>query len=212
MPKQPLEAEQILINHGIGETIQPREEGWDKKKALYQREKLWSKYCNLRSDYAEQFTSPKDGFIDKRLANKIAQKVLDNQLFAAVRGTLPTEKELNDPADDQLVSRDIFGTTADAELDNLTVIDYIFNNIGFKMEDCKPEDAPCPGAYFYLVRLKENTDASNEFYRNVWTKTIPSKSVIEDARKRNDDGRDTFKVLDRLRDAYGTDQTEVSAL
>lgn len=196
MPNQPLEAEQILIDHGVGKIIQPREEGWDKKKSLYVREKVWGKYVNMRSTLAEEFTHPTTGFVDRYMANKVAQTKLDNQLFAKVRGTLPTEAELNDPADDQLVSRGSFGKTADAELDNLTVIDYVFNNMGFK--DCKPEDAPCPGAYFYLKRLQENTDASNDFYKQVWTKTIPSKSVIEDARKRNDDGRDTFELLDRI--------------
>lgn len=204
MPEpQRIEAEQILIDHGVGKIIQPRDEGWDKKKELYKREEVWALFIRKRGEYKDKFTNPCTGTVDNFNANKAAQIEIDNHLFAKIRGLLP-DIELNDPADDQLISRERFGENIEATLDNLTVIDYVFNNLGFK--DCKPEDAPCPGAYWYLMRLQDNKDASDDFYKQVWTKTIPSKSVIEDARNRNDDGRDTFRILDRLSAAYSASQ------
>lgn len=191
-----IEAEQILIDHGIGKCIQPRDPGWDKKKSLYTREKVWGKYVQLRSKYSEKFTDPVTTWVDRAMANKVAQVELDNQLFAQVRGQVPTEAELSDPVDEQLISRERFGKNLDADLDHMKDIEYVWNNIGFK--DNKPEDAPSTGAFFYLQRLQENTDASNDFYKQVWTKTIPSKSVIEDSRKRHDDGRSITGLIERL--------------
>ncbi len=207
MPEpQRIEAEQILIDHGVGKSIQPMNEGWDKKKTLYKREKVWALFVQKRAEYKAKFTNPCTQTTDTVNANKAAQIEIDNQLFAKIRGVLP-DIVLDSPADDQLVSRGQFSENLDAQLDNLTVIDYVFNNIGFK--DCKPGDAPCPGAYFYLKSLQDDTDNGNglsDFYNKIWTKTIPSKSVIEDARNRNDDGRDTFKLLDRISAAYNTSQ------
>jgi len=188
-------ADQILTDNGIGKYCGTRTGAWDKKKKFYQKESVWELFSGKRGLYRDTFTDH-TGYINHEMANRVAQAEIDKILFNRARGgDKIAAAEAADTSDEFFVDASQFKQT-DGPLDNLGVIDWVFNHI--KIKDVDPATAPCPGAYFLLQRLQSDNDALDDFYKTVWPKTIPSRSVIEDARRKNDDGRSNTDLLNSL--------------
>jgi hypothetical protein len=195
-----------LVAAGVGKYIPTRTAGYDQKKKAYSKEKVWQHFARLRDEYRLKFTDA-TGYVDQEMANKTAQAETDNLLLKRAEGkavALPNDDpEPTEPDGDEfLLPAELF-EKPDVPLDPLQIIDYVFDNIGIK--DVKPEDAPSAGAYAYLKHVQQGPERMADFYKSVWSKTIPSKSLIEDVRNQNDDGRSNFELLERLEAEMGED-------
>jgi hypothetical protein len=191
--------EKDLMDAGCGKHIANRTPGYDKKKAIYTAEKLWGEYCRVRGNYRHQMTHPMTGYVDNNGAEKMAQVEIDSILYRRVRGTEAAPAAVvEDTSDETLKPAAAFKQNLDP-LDNNAIIEWVFNNIGRK--DVKPDEAPWPGAYTYLLRIQSDADSMTDFYKTIWPKTF-TKDQNKDT-KYNDDGRPVAELIKRL-------QTEVS--
>lgn len=194
---------------GVGKYIENRTAEWDKKKRIYEKERVWDYFDGSRTQYRRQFTD-ETGWVDNDLANRTAQKETDILLLRRARGevvVMPDQSvdeavEETKAGVDGLYDRSRF-EHCEKNVSPLEVIDYVFNNIDIR--DPRPEDAPSPGAFFYLKHVQMGSENRQDFYKTMYSKTVPSKSLIEDARKRNDDGRSNLDLLETLTAEMGHD-------
>jgi len=156
----------------------------------------------------------RDGGMSPYSANKEAQTETDELLFqraAGVGNTTPATKEaMLTPEDDDL--RDIaeFGEAADWSMDPIRDLTWIYHNIAVK--GVEPADAPSPGAYAHLKFVQQNNINKVDFFTKVYPRIIPSKSIIENMSKFNDDNRGITELLDKLQEELLDGEGEVPVL
>lgn len=198
-------SEQELRDRGIGKYIEARMYGWDTKERTYREEKVKAAYVKLKSSFRPLVTD-ETGYVFHDLASKIAQKQIDTFLLRRSRGddvVIPqpvapkrvVEAE-GKKADGFLVNMGDFGESADAEMDPVRDLTWIYNHVAVR--DVEPCDAPSPGAYAHLKFIQQSADNMVDFFTKVYPRIIPSKSQIESLNKFNDDGRANFDILERL--------------
>lgn len=96
----------------------------------------------------------------------------------------------------ELVNIKEFGTAADAAIDPVRDLTWIYHNIAVK--NVKPKDAPSPGAYAHLKFIQQNDENRVDFFTKVYPRIIPAKSQLDKAGTFNDDGRTDIELVDRL--------------
>jgi len=79
------------------------------------------------------------------------------------------------------------------------IVQWVFDHID--VEDIQPEDAPSPGAWSFLQRVRQHPELLKEFYRSIWAKMLPTRSEIEAREKFEDDGREQLHLIDQIRQA-----------
>lgn len=103
-------------------------------------------------------------------------------------------EEYPDPSDEsggEIVKADF----EDMDMDPMATMEFVFNHIG--VDDVRPEDAPCPGAWSYLENVKADPELRKDFYSRVWPKLL--KQVDNDEHRRfEDDGRKIIDLAERL--------------
>ncbi len=206
---------QEMKDAGIGKYIPPRTPNYAAKKQAYVTERVWHYFSQAREKYRDIFTDATD-WVDQDQANRAAQAEIDRLLFKRAGGAAvvfpgqPEEQIDSEEIEDGKLDKAVFNHCA-KDVSPLDVVDYVFNNIGLKDPD--PKDSPSAGAYFYLLHVQRSQENQTDFYKSIYAKTIPSKSVIEDSRKRNDDGRSNLELLERLASEMGSDAgDEISLL
>lgn len=83
----------------------------------------------------------------------------------------------------------------------IACVDWVFNHLGIEPNDLKPDEPPSMGALVMLIWANSNKD---EFFLNIWSKTIPSKAQIEMQEKLRDDGR-VLTMLNNLDESFHAD-------
>jgi len=209
--------EQDLTDRGVGKFIAARDYGYDIKKRTYREQEVWTAFTRLRSYYRVECTDD-TGYIDHRLATRIAEKRIDTYLLRKSKGepiSLPEppgvkeEKERAAKAEDAFLrDRSEFGE--DVEIDPIRDLTWIYNNIAIR--DVKPADAPSAGAYAHLKFIQNSNDNKVDFFTKVYPRIIPSKSQVENLTKFNDDGRANLDLLDRILDQSEEAAEPVSVL
>jgi len=191
-----------MISLGCGKYVPNRTAEWYRKRdELYKLgggDGLWKFFRIRREDFRKRFGG------NGELSNMAAQAEIDELLFQQAEGhpiVLPDEQEGEgavEAGDNEtfLHNRSEFGEAADAEMDPVRDLTWIYNNIGVK--NVKPSEAPSPGAYAHLKFIQQNDANMVDFFTKVYPRIIPSKSQIESLNKFNDDGRDHLAILDRL--------------
>lgn len=97
--------------------------------------------------------------------------------------------------------RDILLTKMDGkQVDERTLLRWIFENLD--VEDLKPTDAPSPGAWSFLCRIRDNPAMQVEFYTDLWPKLLPSKAQIEPPETMTDDGH-CIDLIERISKGLG---------
>jgi len=86
------------------------------------------------------------------------------------------------------------------ELNERDAIRWVFENLaGYELGTVTVNDAPSGGAWGLLVWVKANKANESDFYRNIWPKTVPARSKLDDeSASYGDDGREQLKILERL--------------
>ena len=79
------------------------------------------------------------------------------------------------------------------------IVQWVFDHID--VTDIQPEDAPSPGAWSFLQRVRQYPELLKEFYRSIWAKMLPTRSEIEAREKFEDDGREQLHLIDQIRQA-----------
>ena len=156
-------------------------------KARLKQDGRWDKYLSLRDGYKLKGLPPKDA--NRKALDDIKDETTDQD---------------NAVADDNnsFLHKQSFSSTGKTSARK--IVEWIFNNIG--IEDVKPEDAPSSGAWCYMQSLRSSPTLLQDFYRNVWTKMLPSKSEIEAREKHDDDGRELVEFIDRIKRCGGRNE------
>lgn len=82
------------------------------------------------------------------------------------------------------------------------VVEWVFNNLD--VEGLKPKDAPSPGAWSLLQRVRLYPELTVDFYKTVWPKLLPNKAQIEAEDRARGGGTDELeRSLERVEQALG---------
>lgn len=174
------------------------------KTRCYRDQGVYPLYLQIRGWYKKQLTD-ETGYVFHDLANQVTEKIIDTYLILRARGkpiaepVVPGENVTAvTPAGEAKGLLDLaeFGDSADAEMDPIRDLTWIYNNIAVR--DVKPSDAPSPGAYAHLKFVQQNEENKVDFFTKVYPRIIPAKSQVENLSKFNDDNRATFDLLGRL--------------
>lgn len=84
----------------------------------------------------------------------------------------------------------------------LDIVRWVFENMDVK--DVGPKDAPTPGAYSLLKHCRGNAGTQMKFYTDMWSKTIPTKSRLDEEQKRVDSGGELVEMYNHLIDIRHT--------
>ncbi len=204
-------SENDLRERGIGKTIQDLfSPEWHVKRRHYKHVGVWERYVAWER-YFRYRNKNVDGSFDNKTKNEKCQLKIDQYLLAQVRGdktyrllmpeghvekekVVTKEKSVDKPVDDLMSIEDLPEETG--KVDMIETITYVFQNMDVDKID--PKDAPSRGAYFYLMRIRKDVTAKNKFYEQGLMKLVPSSAQLKETSKKNDDGRETFELLDRL--------------
>jgi hypothetical protein len=93
----------------------------------------------------------------------------------------------------ELVSREVFA--GKAPISERGIIQWVFEHLDLEVE---PEDAPSSGAWSLLNSIRANDQLRLEFFKTIWPKLLPTKNQFEAAERFQDDGRETFEIIDKV--------------
>lgn len=196
--------ESELRAFGVGKYLPSRTPGWERKRdECYKPEDVWREFMSRRKGHTSVLMN--GGRMVQGQASEAhesAQADIDYKLLKAA-GADVAERELPEFGGDalkkgeaELVDISDFGEVATAAIDPIRDLNWIYNHLAVK--DVKPSDAPSTGAYAHLRFIQTRPENMVGFFERVYPRIIPSKSVIENQSKFNDDGREHFDLLDRL--------------
>ena len=183
-----------LMSKGCGIYCDTRDcVAWQRKqRELYKMNNVLEYFKTRRAYFLKGGSNPYQ-------AGKAAQAETDEMLFklaAGVGNATPATQNALVPDTSGLVDIAEFGDAADAEIDPIRDLTWIYNNMAVK--NVKPSDAPSPGAYAHLQFVQENDQNKVDFFTRVYPRIIPAKSQVENVSRYNDDNRTTLDILDRL--------------
>ena len=177
-----------LVSLGCGKYCD-QTAGWKRKQnLLYKVEGVWEHFKERREHYRSLFSG------DAGAANKTAQAEVDELLFQRSEGKAPAPVEQEE--NDRLYDMTEFGEAANAKIDPIRDLHWVYQNIPFSRPD--PKTAPSPGAFAHLVFIQRSEENLMDFYTKVYLRLIPAKSQIEDMSKKYDDNRPLNELLERL--------------
>jgi len=78
----------------------------------------------------------------------------------------------------------------------LEILRWVFENM--EVRGILPKDAPSPGAYALLKHCRNNVQTKTKFYSDMWSRTIPTKSRLDEEQRKVDDGDKCIMTLDRI--------------
>ena len=193
---------QELKDRGLNFCYKSTSGKWPLKKTTYTNEGVWGSFTKLRDSFRGLLTRS-DGFVESDQAHFAAQVMMDAFLIRRSTGKdveVPTEVVLitaaPDGSDTGLISGEVFQDGKNvSENEKLR---WVFENMDLK--DVRPENAPSAGTYSYLMRLRGDSDAKNDFYKTLWPKLL-TKEGKDDTDKLNDSGKDTIALIERLQEA-----------
>ena len=190
--------ESELRNRGVCKYIDPKDQKWILKKAVYTNEGVWNVFTKLRDSFRALFTDC-TGHVFVERAHSSAELMMDAFLVRRSNGenvqppkevvpvnAKPDEniEELLDPAD-----------FTDKNVSENEKLRWIFENI--KTQGVTKEEAPSMGAYAMLHRLRENKDQLRDFDKTLWPKLL-AKEDADKGGKLEDTGKETIDLIDRL--------------
>ena len=83
------------------------------------------------------------------------------------------------------------------------VAQWVFDNIDVPANMIDRDTIPSTGAVGLLNWVRADEKNKGEFYKTIWSKTLPSKTEIDATSRFNDDGREVMSVIDRVAAAVG---------
>ena len=199
-----------LRTRGVGKFIETRTEGWATKLSTYHDEGVKRAYLAIKRSL-ELLCTDVENYCYHEIAHEAAQIMIDKFLLQRCKGQdVPLPGPVISESSLQSVpkatgSQEVMKATAlkadftkwDGKIDTVSDINWIYNHL--MVADVKPEDAPSPGAWAHLLYHRSSTGAMADFFTKVYSRLIPSKSVMQKLEdKAHDDGRTTFDLLDRL--------------
>jgi len=207
--------ESELRARSVGKATPTAHYRWLEKRKTYIDAKVLPTYMVLLSKFNIFFMDEK-GYQDIERAHAAACIPIDTYLLKLAAGkeaTLPViDICANKIEEDDSMFHNIseFGELADAEMNPVRDLTWIYNNIAVK--DVKPSSAPSPGAFAHLKFIQDSDTNRVDFFTKVYPRIIPSKTQIENMTKNHDDGRSTSDLLDRLQAESLDDQGKISVL
>lgn len=82
-------------------------------------------------------------------------------------------------------------------------IKWIHEHMGCDMSALSPDACPGAGAWDWLAQCQVNPAVKADFRTKVLIRILPSKAEQDRAARRQDDGRKTFDVINRIRKFHG---------
>jgi len=213
-----------LRSRGIGKFYETDTREWVTKLSTYHDEEAKRAFLAIKRSLRLICTDV-ENYHYHELAHQMAQIMIDKFLLqrskgqdVVIPGPVISESSLQS-ASKATGGKGILKATAlksdftkwDGKIDTISDINWIYNHL--MVADVKPEDAPSPGAWAHLQYHRSSTAAMAEFFTKVYSRLIPSKSVMQKMEdKAHDDGRTTFSLLDRLLEECEGDPEQVPIL
>lgn len=107
--------------------------------------------------------------------------------------SLPEEEE-----SDGLISRARF--RCDGSEDHWRDIHWVYNSL--MLSNLRPEDAPSPGAWFWLQEIRSDKAARDDF-RSAYMKLAPSRKELDERARRADGGEKVLELIAAMEEALG---------
>ena len=85
--------------------------------------------------------------------------------------------------------------SSDGSEDHWRDVHWVYNNLGVKTASA--ENAPSPGAWFWLVECREDADARRKF-RDYYMKMAPSRKELDERARMRDSGDGVKDLLDKV--------------
>ena len=180
---------------------------WPLKRVTYTNEGVWESFTRLQDSFFALFKRS-NGYVEKRLSNKMAQIMMDTFLLRRAKGldvecpqqVVPIHAVPNGKpaASDgiELIPLEEFGDKQDvSENEKLR---WVFENM--QVDFITPQSAPSAGTWALLQELRSNKQQRQDFYKTMWPKLL-TKEDAEKGGKLVDDGKETIKLIDRLLEA-----------
>ena len=116
----------------------------------------------------------------------------------------PRKSESQEPpvthgGESRLMSRRVF-SGSDGTEDHWRDVHFVYNNLF--LEDVRPEDAPSPGAWFWLQEVRSSQEALDDF-RSFYMKLAPSRKELDERARRSDTGENVENLIRQVEVALG---------
>lgn len=84
-------------------------------------------------------------------------------------------------------------------VDYVKMVQWVFNHVSMPLEEIDAKAVPCTGAVGLLKWVRESSTNTNEFYKSIWPRTLPSRSQMGDGKNSGAEAEPTLELIDRLR-------------
>ena len=164
------------------------------------REGRWREFCDWREARKSEGLSASDIWFmcSDEFPVLCSDEIPPEHLSADVNISDPPSKSSKFSVDKSftcLTSKDVKDKPGVSALE---VVQWVFDNVD--VMDLTPSDAPSGGAWSLLHRLRMHPGLLQEFYKSIWSKTLPSRSELTMKERFNDDGRHQLKLVQELLD------------
>jgi len=150
------------------------------KRALRQelvRAGVWTRFCAMRNELESGGMKPNEAYA------AAASKLLDREV-----------QEKEEASLDGVVESGVFTETGASTPE---CVSWVAKHMMVK--DVLPEQAPSSEAWSMLCWARRNNQNEAQFWGQIYTKLLPSKSQLEAEQRYKDDGRKVLSVIERLR-------------
>ena len=183
---------------GIG---QPTE--WAIKRKNYGDLDVWEYYRECKAHYQSRFLdfgASASGMKDTSCADLVAQRETDFLLFRRCRrkgDPPPLSGSIQVNGDNVSILATDFEKipSSAADFDIQQTIVWVANHLVLSVVE--PHEAPNPFAFLLWFQCRKSTEMMKMFFSTYVSKIIPSKTEIQDQRKRRDDGRECVDIFEQ---------------
>jgi len=138
----------------------------------------WTRFCAMRNRLESEGVKPNDAYA--QAASQLLGKNVD-------------EKEKDLPSLEGEVDADVFTETGAGTPE---CVGWVAKKMMVK--GVRPEQAPSSEAWSMLCWARRNNQNEAQFWGQIYTKLLPSKSQLDQEQRYKDDGRKVLSVIQKL--------------
>ena len=140
---------------------------------------VWTRFCAKRNQYESEGMKPDEAY------EKAASELL---------GRVVGKKAESEQALEGVVESTVFST---ASASTPECVAWVAKHMMLK--DVRPEQAPSSEAWSMLCWARRNNQNEAQFWGQIYTKLLPSRSQLDAEQKFKDDGRRVLGLIEKMR-------------
>lgn len=138
---------------------------------------VWTRFCAKRNEYESGGLKPDEAY--KKAAGELLGRSLEEGSGAALEGVVES------------------GVFSESGASTPECVGWVAKHMMVK--DVRPEQAPSSEAWSMLCWARRNNQNEAQFWGQIYTKLLPSRSQLDAEQKYKDDGRKVLSVIERLK-------------